>query len=134
MSTSDNTNLSLDDLKAVVHKVKEEARREGYSDGAQDAVLAFCRAIGIPGIYVSRPSLWQCRIDRTGSLEAYTDELGAEALSEVAELVADHIEAAPRVTLDSMFDNDTPADVSPLTMPMAPMDVAALDQSGAFDV
>jgi len=131
MSTTDNTNLSLDDLKAVVHKVKEESRREGYTDGAYDAIMAFCRAIGIPAIHVSRPSLWATPIDRVRTLEEYTDELGIEALGELREIIADQIEGIADVTLDNLWDNDSPTDVSPIVMPLCDIDRQALEAHAA---
>ncbi len=131
MSTPDNNNLSLDDLKAVVRKCKQEARRDGYTDGAYDAVMAFCRAIGIPAIHVSRPSLWATPIDRVRQLEEYTDEFGIEAIEELRGIVAEHILGLQDASIDTLFDNEAPIDVSPMVMPMGSLDRQALaDQEG----
>ncbi len=128
MSTPDNNNLSLDDLKAVVHKCKEEARRDGYTDGAYDAIMAFCRAIGIPGLHVSRPSLWAVPIDRVRSLEEYTDEYGIEALEELRGIIGEHVEGVQEFSVDALFDNEKPLDVSPMLMPQSQLDIDAIEQ------
>lgn len=133
MST-DNTNLSLADLKAIVHKVKEESRREGYTDGAYDAVMAFCRAIGIPAIYMSRPSLWSTPIDRTRTLEEYTDPTGIEALEELRNIIGDVIEGTSPITVDGLFDQLQGSAPKEYDMPQSDIDLDALDQLGAFDV
>ena len=134
MSTPDNPNLSLDDLKAVVHKCKQESRRDGYTDGAYDAIMAFCRAIGIPAIYVSRPSLWATPIDRTRALEEYTDATGIESLEELRGIIGDVIEGTAPISVDGLFDQLQGSAPKEYDMPLSDLDLDALDEAGGFDV
>ena len=129
----ETNNPTLDDLKALVDKVRSEATRCGYTDGAYDAIAAFCRAIGIPAIYVSRPSLWATPMDRGRALEEYTDADGAEELAEIASLVRQHFDRPILVTNDTLWDGEGPVDVSPLTMPQCELDIQAMLESGGSD-
>lgn len=123
---SDKQPTPEQNLQLMIDKVRSESVREGYRDGAYDAIMAFCRSIGVPAIHVSRPSLWATPIDRGRALEEYTDDTGLESLSEIRKLVADHYGDSVQIEIDSLLDGPTPSNQTPVDMPQSPLDLKAL--------
>jgi hypothetical protein len=123
------TNPTKKELQAIIDKVKAEATRQGYADGAYDGLMALFRALAVPTIHISRPSLWATRLGQGRDLREYTDCNGAESLDEMKQVLSTAFGTYKRLTVDEIFENALlSADVA-LDMPQAPLDQKALEGS-----
>ena len=119
-----------DSIRHLLRKAREEARREAARDAAYDAVQAFCRAIGVAGVPLSRPSLWAIPIDRDSDIHLYLDEDASAHVRSIAEALEG---VAPTVPLEvgSLFDELVGTEQECYVAPMCPIDREALGEQGS---
>jgi hypothetical protein len=121
------TNPTTKELQDIIDKVRAEATREAYSEGAYDAIMAVFRAVSVPAPHISRPSLWATPIGRGRDLREYTDCNGAETLDEMKQVLATAFATYTRLTVDEIFENALLSEDAGLEMPQAPLDQKALE-------
>jgi len=121
------TNPTTKDLQYIIDKVKAEATRQGYTDGAYEALMALFRALDVPAIHSSRPALWATPFGRGRDLREYTDCNGAEALDEMKQVLATAFGNYKGLTVDEIFERAILSEDTALEMPQSPLDKKALE-------
>lgn len=121
------TNPNSQDLQHIIDKVRHEATRQGYTDGAYEALTALFRALDVPAIHISRPSLWATPFGRGRDLREYTDCNGADALDEMKQILDTSFGNYKGLTVDEIFERALLSEDVGLEMPQSPLDKKALE-------
>lgn len=121
------TNPTTKELQYIIDKVRSESTRQGYTDGAYEALMALFRALDVPAIHISRPSLWAIPIGRGRDIREYTDCNGGESLDEMKEILASAFGSYKTLTVDEIFERALLSEDAGLEMPQSPLDKKALE-------
>ena len=119
-----------DSVRALLAKAREETRREASRDAAYDAVQVFCRAIGVAGVPLSRPSLWALPLTRDSDIHDYLDDDASAHVRSIAESLRGVAAPAP-LEVGSLFDELVGTEQESYVAPMCPLDREALGEEGS---
>tara|TARA_R100000951_G_scaffold114379_1_gene118542 strand:- start:4427 stop:4813 length:387 start_codon:yes stop_codon:yes gene_type:complete len=120
-------NPTTKELQYVIDKVRQEATRQAYAEGAYDAIMAVFRSLNVPAPHISRPSLWATPINRTRDLREYTDCNGGETLDEMKQVLDTAFGTYKRLSVDEIFENALLSSDAALAMPQSPLDQKAME-------
>ena len=121
------TNPTTQELQSIIDKVRGEATRQGYADGAYEALMALFRALDVPSIHISKPSLWATPFGRGRDVREYTDCNGADTLDEMKQILATAFGNYKGLTVEEIFERALLSEDTVLEMPQSPLDKKALE-------